>query len=154
MTTLELIRQFLDEKRIAIIGASRHPKEFSRSLMAELQRRGVDVVPVNLHAPEIDGVACARSILEVTPKVSAAIIMTPKYALKQSILECISAGVTTIWLFGLKGPGEFPADMLELCANRGVKVIPGYCPYMFMDNAGWFHRLHGSFNRMFGEYPI
>lgn len=153
MTTLELIRKFLGEKRIALLGASRHPKDFSRSLMTELRRRGIDVVPVNPHAPEIDGVSCTRTILEVTPKVSSAIILTPKYAVKQSVLECISAGVTTIWLFGLKGPGEFPVDLLELCANRSVNVVAGYCPYMFLDHAGWFHKLHGSINRMVGAYP-
>ena len=47
MTTLELINQFFSQKRIALIGASRNPRDFSRGLMKEFIGRGIDVVPVN-----------------------------------------------------------------------------------------------------------
>lgn len=153
MTTLELIQQFLSEKRIALVGASRDPKEISRGLMRELRGRGMEIVPVNLHASEIDGVPCARTILEVEPKVSSAMVLTPKHSMRQAVLECSSAGISTVWLFGVKGPNEIPADVLELCQSRHMSVIAGYCPYMFLEHAGWFHRLHGSFNKVFRLYP-
>jgi len=153
MTTLELINQFFSQKRIALIGASRNPGDFSRGLMKELLTRGIDVVPVNTRADEIDGKPCAKSIQEVTPEVSAALILTPKDGMMQAVSECASAGVGTVWLFGIKGPKEIPAEVIELCARRAMTVIPGYCPYMFLENAGWFHRLHGSFNRLVGAFP-
>ena len=151
--TLDMIRQFLSQEQIALIGVSRNPKDFSRSLMRDLRAHGIHIVPVNLHADEIDGTPCARTILEIQPPVPMALIMTPKAGLKQAVLECSAAGVSTVWLFGINGVHEIPSDILELCASRHINVIPGYCPSMFLKSAGWFHRLHGSFNKTFGLYP-
>ncbi len=44
---LETIEDFLAQKRIAMVGVSRHPKDFSADLFQELRRRGYDMVPVN-----------------------------------------------------------------------------------------------------------
>ena len=44
MATLDEIRDFLSLKRIAVVGVSRNPKDFTRSLFREFVRRGYDVV--------------------------------------------------------------------------------------------------------------
>jgi predicted CoA-binding protein len=49
---LEIIEDFLAQKRIALVGLSRQPKDFSVMLFEELCRRGYDVVPVNPGAAE------------------------------------------------------------------------------------------------------
>lgn len=46
-SSLETIEDFLAEKRIAMVGISRDPANFSVKLFEELCRRGYDVVPVN-----------------------------------------------------------------------------------------------------------
>ncbi len=38
-------REFLAQKRIALVGVSRQEKDFSRMVLRELVRRGYDVVP-------------------------------------------------------------------------------------------------------------
>ena len=45
--SLETIDDFLAQRRIAMVGISREPKNFSVMLFEELSRRGYDVVPVN-----------------------------------------------------------------------------------------------------------
>ena len=39
-TTIEDVEDFLNQKRIAFVGVSRDPKDFSRSLFRDLQRQG------------------------------------------------------------------------------------------------------------------
>jgi predicted CoA-binding protein len=56
--SFETIEAFLAQKRIAMIGISRNPKDFSASLFSELERRGYDIVPVNPKASEVMGRPC------------------------------------------------------------------------------------------------
>ena len=41
------IDDFLSRKRLALVGVSRNPQDFTRSMFREFRRRGYDVVPVN-----------------------------------------------------------------------------------------------------------
>jgi len=47
MTTLQDIQSFLDLKRLAVVGVSRNPTDFTRVLFREFRNRGYDAVPVN-----------------------------------------------------------------------------------------------------------
>ena len=49
-TTLRQIDDFLALKRIAVVGVSHEPKDFSRLLFRELKQRGYDLVPVHPRA--------------------------------------------------------------------------------------------------------
>ena len=55
---LDTIREFLSQQRLAIVGVSHEPKDFSRALFRALRERNFDVVPVNPSAKEIEGVVC------------------------------------------------------------------------------------------------
>ena len=55
MTTIHDVEDFLALDRIAMVGVSRNPKDFSRLLFREMCDRGYDMVPINLVAEEIDG---------------------------------------------------------------------------------------------------
>ena len=58
---------FLACQRIAMVGVSREPLDFSRGLFRDLQGRGYDMVPVNPKGGEIEGLSCWRSVQEVFP---------------------------------------------------------------------------------------
>ncbi len=47
MTTRREIDGFLALKRVAMVGVSRDPRDFSRMLFREMKKRGYDMVPVN-----------------------------------------------------------------------------------------------------------
>src|ERR1035441_3344310 len=54
MTVIERIQDFLGQKRLAIVGVSRQPKDFSRAVLREFREKGYDAVPVNPAAREMD----------------------------------------------------------------------------------------------------
>ena len=58
MSSMEQIQDFLDHKRIALVGVSRQPNDFSRSMFREFLNRGYDMVPVNPDLPEVEGHHC------------------------------------------------------------------------------------------------
>jgi len=151
--SLNRIRDFLAQTRIAVAGVSRDPKDFSRLLFRELRARGYDVVPLNPEAAEIDGVRCYAHVREIDPPVSSVLIMTSPAVTGTVVDECLEAGVKRVWMFRAVGRGAVTPEAVARCQARGVDVIPGECPMMFLKKTGWFHRLHGMVRKLTGRYP-
>jgi uncharacterized protein len=108
MTTLADVNRFLGHKRIAFVGVSRDPEDFSRQLFRDMEARGYDVVPVNPGGEDIEGQHCFRTVREVQPPVESALIMTPPKATAEVVRDCDAAGVHDVWLHrgGGQGIGE------------------------------------------------
>jgi predicted CoA-binding protein len=140
-------REFLAARRVALVGFSRNPKDFSRFLDAELGKRGVDVVPVHPTATAVDGRPCFPRVSLVTPPVEAALVLVPPAESAAVVRDCLDAGVHRIWLHRGGGPGSASPEALALCAQRGVEPVVDLCPFMVMPGAGWPHRLHGWLRR-------
>ncbi len=149
----EAIRSFLAQRRIAVIGVSRSPRGFSTVLFREFFKKGYDVVPVNPNAAEIEGVRCFARVQDIEPRPDAALIMLPARAMEPVVKDCVEAGITHVWLYGISGPRQVEPRALEACRNNQVEVVPGYCPFMFLPDGAWVHRLHGWFAKLTGSYP-
>lgn len=150
--SLETINDFLAQKRIAMVGISREPKSFSRSLYEELVRRGYDVVPVNPHTREVLGRRCFARVQDIQPPVDAALLMTPPEITETVVIDCADAGIKRVWMYRAMGEGAVSAAAVEFCRDRGIQVVPGECPFMFFPHAG-FHRVHGFIRKITGGYP-
>ena len=72
--SLEIIEDFLAQKRIAIAGVSRDSATDSMRLFEELVRRGYDVVPVNPKMPQVQGRRCFARVQDIQPAVHAALL--------------------------------------------------------------------------------
>jgi hypothetical protein len=42
---------------------------------------------------------------------------------------------------------------VEFCRERGIRVVPGQCLFMFLPECGAVHRLHGFVRKVMGRYP-
>ena len=146
-TMMEAARALLATRRFALVGVSRDPKDFSRAVLRELLGRGYDVVPVNPAGGEAEGRPLATSLAAIAPPVAGAIFMTPPAASGAAVREALQAGVRRIWLHRGGGPGAASDEAIAACRAVGVTPITGLCPFMALDEAAWFHRLHGLFRR-------
>ena len=153
MARLSDIQEFLSRKRIAIIGVSRNPKDFTRALYDEFMRRGYDVVAVNPGLADIDERRCFANIGEVKPSPEAVLLMTPAKGRDAIIRECEAAGIRCVWAYGTGGRESLAAETLAACQQSGMTIVEGECPFMFLPNAGGIHRLHGFVLKIFGSYP-
>ena len=147
MSNIRQIREFLGQRRLAMVGVSRAPQEFSRGIFRELRRRGYDVAPVNPETSEIDGQRCFAYLHDVEPPVDTALLMTPPAATNRVVEDCAAAGITRVWMYRASG------EAIRFCEANGISVIAGECPLMFLPEAAWFHRFHGWLRRVAGAYP-
>lgn len=142
MVSRAVIDEFLDQHRLAFVGASHDPKEFSASVYRALKGHGYDLTPVNPHATDVDGDACVASVADLPDGIDGAIVMVPASASEAVVQACIDRGIPRIWLHKGAGPSPATEEAVALCHEHGVEVVDGACPMMFLDDATWFHRVH------------
>jgi len=152
-SSLEVIQDFLAQKRIAMAGISRDQKSFSAQLFDELCRRGYDVVPVNPNATEVKGRRCFARVQDIQPPVDAALLMTSPRATEDVVRDCVEAGIRRVWMYRASGEGAVSAEAVNRCHEHGILVVPGECPYMFLPKTAWYHGVHGFLRRITGHYP-
>jgi len=154
MTSRECIDDFLAQKRIAFVGVSRSPGDFSRALFRELRDRDYEVIPVNPNAAELEGGKCYGRVQDIDPAPDGVLVMIPKSQVMGVVNDCIDAGVQRLWLHGINGPNEDHTDMLAACRDHGIRVVSGYCLYMFLSDVNWLHRFHVWIMKAIKQYPV
>ena len=153
-TSLEDGRAFFRHgHRIAVVGVSRDPKDFSRFVLRELVRRGHDAVPVNPALGEADGVRAFARVQELDPPPDAALLLVPPSRAEAAVRDCLVARVKRIWFHRGAGAGAASEAALALCQANRVEVIQGLCPLMALPAAGLPHRLHAFFRGALG-HPV
>ena len=135
------IADFLSRRRIAIVGVSHEPRSFSRMVFRAFRDRGYEVVPVNPKVRVIDGVYCFLKVQDIEPPVDTVLVLTGPETATQVVKDCVTAGVTRIWLYRKSPEAE------ACCAAPGLDVIAGECPMMYLSRPGFIHRLHGWFHQ-------
>jgi predicted CoA-binding protein len=150
---LDLARDFLRAHRIALVGLSRNPKDFTRGIARELIRRGYDVVPVNPAAggAEIEGRTAFARLTEVTPPVDAALLFTAPGATEAVLRDCDEARVRKVWLHRGAGRGAATPAALAFCAAHGIAAVHDLCPWMALPGAHFPHGFHREMRRRFGR---
>ena len=68
----QVIEKFIQNKKVALAGASRNKIKWGSQLMIYLQKKGYRVVPVNPQAREINGEKCYASVKALPPELTAA----------------------------------------------------------------------------------
>src|ERR1017187_7431166 len=148
MSSLAIIQDFLAQKRIAVVGVSHDPKDFSRGLFRTLCARGYDAVAVNPELESVDDAPCFATLDEVIPPVDGVLVMTSPAVTDKVVRQCEHLGIPRVWMYRAAGDGAVSPQAVEFCEEHGIKVVRGECPYMFLEHGGWFHRLHGLINRI------
>src|SRR5947207_6643652 len=92
------VQEFLSRRRIAVVGVSRDRRSFSRSVFAELRRRGYDAVPVNPLGGEVDGVSFVRRVQDMDPPAEGALLLTPPAVTTEIVKDCAAAGIPRVWM--------------------------------------------------------
>lgn len=152
-TSLEIIEDFLAQKRIAMAGISRDPANFSVKLFEELCRRGYDVVPVNPNMPEVQGRRCFARVQDIHPPVEGVLLMTSPEATETVVNDCAEAAIRRVWMYRAGGRGSVSSKAIQFCRERGIQLVPGQCPFMFLPQTAGYHRFHRFLRKITGRYP-
>ncbi len=135
--------EFLSHRRLALVGVSRDPRDFSRVVFKELSRRGYDVVPVNASGDGgADGVPFVRRLQGIHPPVEGALLMTPPAVTTDVVKDCAEAGIARVWMHQGIGKGAASPAAVAFCRERGITVVTDACPFMYLPDTALLHRAH------------
>jgi len=147
------IDRFLARKRIAFIGISRKPSDFSRHVFRAFVERGYDVIPVHPNMTEVEGRRCYSRVANISPKPEAAVLMTSHGVSERVVRECADAGVEQVWLHRGAGKGAVSPGAVEAGRKAGMDVVAGECPFMFLCGDEFPHKIHGWIKKATFAYP-
>jgi predicted CoA-binding protein len=135
---------FVRARRIAVVGVSRDPRDFSRFVFRELVARGHDVVPVNPALGQAHGLAAVARVQDVHPSPDAALLMVPADRAEEAVRDCLLARVKRIWFHRGGGPGAASEAALALCRANRIEFVQAICCRQTRDATTNYRHAHGS----------
>ena len=122
------------EKVVAVVGASNDRRKFGNKAVRAFQRQGYQVVPVNPHESDIEGLKTYASVLEVPGPIDMATFYVPPEIGESLIEEMAAKQIPEVWL----NPGAesdaliAKARALKLTAIVACSIVGiGENPYSF-----------------------
>lgn len=140
-TTLnDLVRDFLAQKTIAIVGVSGSRETGCNLNYRKFKAAGYRVYAVNPHQTTYDGKPCYPDLKSLPERPDGVFILANPAVTDMLVRDCVDLGITRVWLHCMMGtkPGlaatktSVSAAAVETCRAHGITVIPGSCPAQFL----------------------
>ena len=119
----ELIKEFMAQKKFAVIGATDNPEKYGNRIVKDLKIRGYEVFPVNPRLKEVEGLVCYPTISDIPGKVDVVDFVTPPNATEAILKDCLQLGLDRIWL----QPGAESEAAIAYCRENGMKIVHDAC---------------------------
>ena len=119
----DLIREFMAQKRFAIIGATNNTEKYGYQIFKNLKSRGYEVYPVNPRLKELEGVKCFPNLADIPDKVDVVDFVVPPEVTEVTLQECKRLGLNRIWL----QPGSESEAAITYCHENNLKVVHDVC---------------------------
>lgn len=141
MSTLDtLVRDFLAQKRIAVVGVSDKRETGCNAAYRKFREAGYTVYPVNPRLTTFEGAPCYPDLASIPDRPDGVFILTNPRVAEDVVRQCVDLGVGRVWLHCMMGtkPGlaanmtSVSPDAVALCREHGIAVIPGSCPNQYL----------------------
>jgi predicted CoA-binding protein len=143
------VKDFVSQRHIAIIGASRTGKKFGNYAMKELKQRDYMITPVHPSAEFIDGVKAYANLKSIPEPVDGVLIVVPPDQTEKVVREVAEAGIKRVWM----QQGSESEDAIRFCNEKDIPVVSGECIMMFAHDTAVLHRMHHWIWRLLGKLP-
>lgn len=141
-TMKEAASEFLANKRIAVTGVSRKPKDHgANTVFKRLRDRGYDVFAVNPNTDQVEGAQCYHDLKSIPGGVDAVVIATAPSRADDTMRECAELGINQVWMHRGPGVGSVSETATAYGREHGITVIDGGCPCMFGPTADFGHKV-------------
>jgi predicted CoA-binding protein len=149
----DAVADFLGQKRIAVAGVSRGGGQAANIIYKKLRASGYEVFAVNPHAEELEGDRSYPALASIPEGVEAVVIATHPRVTDLIVRECAELGIQRVWMHRSLGRGSVSAAAVRFCQEKGISIIPGSCPMMFLEPVDFAHRCGRWILRLTGGLP-
>jgi len=152
--TKDLAAEFLDHKRVAVTGVSRHPESHGSNVVYKrLRDRGYEVFAVNPNTDTVEDDRCYHDLKSVPEGVDWVVIGTRPETAEETMRECVDLGISRVWMHRSFGGGSVSDLATAYGRDHGVKVIDGGCPCMYGRTADPGHKVMKAALSVTGKVP-
>ncbi len=139
-----LVKDFLAQKRIAVVGVSRKREDAANLNYRKFKRAGYTVYAVNPNTDAFDGDPCYPDLKSLPEKPDGVFVVTKPANTEKVVRECVELGIRRVWMHCALGSrptiargsaakiGSASPEAVRVCRENGITVIPGGCPNMFL----------------------
>ena len=149
MTSKAIVKEFLEQPTLAVVGVSRAGNKFGNTAYKELKSKGYRVYPVHPEADAIDGDRCYPSLNALPEPVDGVLIVVPPQQTEKVVREAAEAGIRRVWM----QQGAESVAAVRFCEEQGMDVVHNECVLMFAEPTAFPHRLHRCVWRLLGKLP-
>ena len=110
-----------DSPTIAVLGASTDRHKFGNKCVRAYLAAGYQVIPINLHADEIEGLPVIRSVSGLSADPDRISVYLPPDKTRALIPELARYPGAQVWF----NPGSADAQTLEMARAAGIDVRDG-----------------------------
>lgn len=122
----DLIKEFMAQKKFAVVGATDNPDKYGHQILENLRKRDYEVYPVNPRLTTIEDMKCYAALSELPVKVDVVDFVVPPSATEAILKECLELGLDRIWL----QPGSESEFAISFCRENNLKVVHDVCVMM------------------------
>lgn len=148
----ELVKDFLAQERIAVVGVRTTVEDAANAIYDKLKGAGYQVFAVNPKAESYKGEPCYPSVKDIPGGVQAAMLVTRPELTEKLVVECKEAGVTHVWMHRSIG-NSTSEQAIQYCRDNGISVIGGGCPMMFVEPVDFGHKCMKFIGNFAGWLP-
>jgi len=124
------IAQFLQQDKIAVVGASNDQTKYGNIVFRKLENEGYKVFPVNPSTPLVEGHTCYPTLKDIPEKVDALMLVVPPTVTEEVVKEALAMQVSNIWM----QPGAESQQAINQCAEKQVGCVYGKCILVELNN--------------------
>lgn len=136
----EPVAKFLQGKRFAVAGVSRHGDVAANAVFKKLKACGYQVFPVNPNTQTVEGDTCYPDVLALPGDIDGVVIATHPAVSASIVRQCKQRGISRVWFHRSFGEGSVSEEAAQECGRLGIESIVGGCPLMFCDPVDLGHK--------------
>ena len=141
------IVEFVQGRRLAVVGVSRAHRKYGNHAYRELKARGLDVMAVHPELASIEGDPCFKSLAELPRPADGVLVCVQPEKVPEVLRQAAAAGIRRVWLQA----GAESDAAIKLAAELGLDLVQGECILRYAPPVRGFHRLHRGLRRLFGR---
>jgi len=144
----QAVQDFVNCKKVAVVGASRQGNKFGNMAGKELAQRGYEVFYVHPEVTDIEGIPTYPNLEAVKDQAECVWVSVPSERGEAVLQEAASAGLTKVWL----QQGAESPELVKSGEELGLELVAGKCILMYAEPVGSFHKFHQVIWKLIGKY--